>query len=200
MRRAVRVVALLGACAIFAAPAAAQTPTQGEWFINTSIAPSFGTFGTQASFDANAGYRFNDMFALTGELGVLPHAPFDKAAGVAPGVQLPEFAANPDLHVDGYHLNANLRVTPRPWGRISPYLTGGVGSFRANTVAEYQLGSIPSRRYEAETSLATNVGGGLLYRVNRWFGIGADYRHFMIEARDVEHVNRFTAGVSLFVK
>jgi opacity protein-like surface antigen len=199
MRRAVCVGALLGACAIFAAPAAAQTGETG-WFVNTSIGPSFGTFGSQPSFDADAGYRFTDLFAISGEFGVLPHAPFDKAAPVSPAISLPEAAVDPDIHVNGYHVNANLWMTPRPWGRISPYLTGGIGTFSARTVARFGLGPVSTKRYEAETNLATNVGAGLMYRVNRWFGVGADYRHFLVDAVDVQHLNRFTAGVSFFVR
>jgi hypothetical protein len=55
-------------------------------------------------------------------------------------------------------------------------------------------------RYESTTNFSTNVGGGISYRVNRWFGVNADYRHFVVNADATEHVNRFSTGISLFVK
>ena len=35
---------------------------------------------------------------------------------------------------------------------------------------------------------------------DRWFGVNADYRHFIVNADATEHVNRFTTGISLSVK
>jgi opacity protein-like surface antigen len=102
--------------------------------------------------------------------------------------------------VNGYHYNANLRVSPVAWGALTPYATGGIGAFTGSTVTKYDVGSARQGTYRSDTHLATNVGGGLSYRLNRWFGVNADYRHFFVDAGAIQHVNRFTTGVSLFVK
>jgi hypothetical protein len=55
-------------------------------------------------------------------------------------------------------------------------------------------------QYNRETNWAENVGLGTTYRVTSWLGLNADYRHFIVNASDTQHVNRFTTGVSFFVK
>jgi opacity protein-like surface antigen len=199
MRRVIFVCVLFAACAIFAAPAAAQSEQDG-WMFNAQLGPSFGTFGTTPSFDATGGYKLNDQVAVIGEFGGLSHAPFEKASAVAPSVSAPDAFTDSKIHVNGYHYNANLMLTPRNWGRVTPYLTGGVGAFRGSTVARYNVGPSWQRKYDSTTNIATNLGGGLSYRVNRWLGLNADYRHFFVGTDVMEHVNRFTTGISLFVR
>jgi hypothetical protein len=190
---------LLAACAFVAAPAAAQN-VQDRWMLNAQVGPSFGTFGTTPNFDAAGGYKFNEKFSVVGEFGALSHAPFDKATTIAPAVSAPGIFTDSKIHVNGYHYNANLMVTPLNWGGITPYATGGFGAFTGSTVAKYNVGPVWQHKYGSATNLATNVGGGLSYRMNRWFGVTADYRHFFVDADAIEHVNRFTTGISLFVK
>jgi hypothetical protein len=55
-------------------------------------------------------------------------------------------------------------------------------------------------QYSRDTSLAENVGVGTTYRLTNWLGLNADYRHFVVNASDTQHVNRFTTGVSVLVK
>ena len=201
MRRAVCILALLAASAIFATPVAAQsTSDSNSWFLNAGIGPSFGTFGSTPNVDTMAGYKVSDKLAIAGEFGLVPHAPFEKAASVAPGLTSPDNATASDIHVNGYRVNANLWVTPSSWGKMSPYITGGIGTFTASTVGRFNVGSTSLRRYESDTNFATNVGGGLTYRLNRWFGLNADYRHFIVNADRTQHVNRFATGVSVYVK
>ena len=199
MRPVVFVSVLFAACAILATPAAAQSE-QNRWMLNAQVGPAFGTFGTTPNFDAKAGYRFNENISLIGEFGGLSHAAFEKAASVAPAVSAPDVFTASKIHVNGYHYNANLMVAPKSWDRITPYVTGGFGAFTGSTVARYNVGSNWQRRYESSTNFATNVGGGISYRVNRWLGLNADYRHFIVNASATEHVNRFSTGISLFVK
>jgi opacity protein-like surface antigen len=200
MRRVVSISVLLAACTMVAAPAAAQSGPQDRWLLNAQVGPSFGTFGTTPNFDATGGYKFNEKLSVVGEFGGLSHAPFEKATAIAPAVSAPRAFTDSTVHVNGYHYNANLMVTPRNWGRITPYATGGFGAFTGSTVGKYTVGPAWEYKYESATNFATNVGGGLSYRLNRWFGIAADYRHFFVDADAIEHVNRFTTGVSLFVK
>jgi opacity protein-like surface antigen len=199
MRPVFFVSVLFATCAILAAPAAAQTE-QDRWMLTAQVGPAFGTFGTTPHFDAKGGFRFNGTISLLGEFGGLAHAPFEKAALVAPAVSAPDVFTASKIHVNGYHYNANLMVAPKNWDRVTPYITGGLGAFTGSTVARYNVGPNWQRRYESATNFATNVGGGISYRVNRWFGVNVDYRHFFVNADATEHVNRFTTGISLFVK
>ena len=81
MRRTAIGVALLAAFAIFATPASAQV--QQSWFVNAGVGPAFGTLGSVPAVDGTGGYRFNEHVSLAGELGVLPHARFEKAGIIA---------------------------------------------------------------------------------------------------------------------
>jgi opacity protein-like surface antigen len=196
MRRLMFVLALLLACALMTTPALAQID-QNRWLFNASVGPSFGTFGSTAAADAAGGYTFGDHVALTGEVGVVPHAPLDKAASVAPSIS--PVMSSSDVHVNAYHANANLFVQPSPWGRFTPYATAGFGAFTGSTVASAGTGGSHFIQYSRETNPATNLGAGATYRLTNWLGVKADYRHFIVNAAATEHVNRFTTGVSLLV-
>jgi opacity protein-like surface antigen len=199
MRPVVSASLLFAACAILASPAAAQSE-QNRWMLNAQVGPSFGTFGTTPNFDARAGYTFNDRISIVGEFGALSHAPFEKAGAIAPALAVPDVFTDSKVHVNGYHYNANLLVAPKSWGRITPYVTGGFGAFTGSTVARFDVGPAWQRRYESITNVATNVGGGVSYRLNRWLGVNADYRRFIVNAEPTQSVNRLTTGVSLFVR
>jgi len=196
MRQLTVVLALLAFCALVSTPAAAQG-SENRWYFNASAGPSFGTFGSTAAADASGGYKVTNHVAVAGELGVLPHAPFDKAGSVAPSVS--PVVSPSDVHVNAYHANANLFVRSSPWGRLMPYATAGFGAFTGSTVARAAIADSRVVQYNRETNPATNVGAGATYRLTNWLGVNADYRHFIVNAADTQHVNRFTTGVSLFV-
>jgi hypothetical protein len=196
MRRSVFVLALITACALIAAPASAQVPASHNWFANAAIGPSFGTLGSTPVVDASVGYTFTPHVSLAGEFGVLPHAPFDKASVVAP--TLGPIASPSDVHVNAYHTNANIFVKSSPVGRFEPYATLGIGAFTGSTVAKLPGSTVT--QYSRETNWAENFGVGTSYRLTNWLGLNADYRHFIVNASDNQHVNRFTTGVSVFVK
>jgi opacity protein-like surface antigen len=197
MRRSVIVVALTAACALAAAPASAQVQNH-NWFANAAIGPSFGTLGSTPVVDALAGYALTPHVSVAGEFGVLPHAPFDKASIVAP--TLGSIASSSDVHVNAYHLNANLFVQSSPVGRFNPYATFGIGAFTGSTVAKSPLSGSTLTQSSRDANVAENFGVGTTYRLTEWLGLNADYRHFIVNASDTQHVNRFTTGVSLFVK
>jgi opacity protein-like surface antigen len=139
-----------------------------------------------------------DHVSLAAEFGALPHEPVDKAGGVAPSVS--PFVPSSGVHVNAYHTNANLFVQPSPLGRLVPYATAGFGTFTGSTVASTELSGSHFVQYSRETNPATNLGAGATYRLTNWLGLSGDYRHFIVSATDTEHVNRFTAGVSFFVR
>ena len=197
MRRSVLVVTLIAVCALFAAPASAQVQNQ-NWFAHAAIGPSFGTLGSTPVVDASAGYKVTNHLSLAGEFGVLPHAPFDKAGVIAPTIT--PFAASSDVHVNAYHTNANLFVHASPWRRFDPYATVGIGAFTGSTLADASVAASRLVQYDRQTNLAENFGFGTTYRLTNWLGLNADYRHFVVNASDTQHVNRFTTGVSVFVK
>jgi opacity protein-like surface antigen len=197
MRRATVTLALVTACALCATPVIAQVH-QDHWFLNAGVGPSFGTFGSTAVADASAGYKLTDHWRLGGEFGVVPHALFDKASAVAPSVS--PFVPSSSVHVKAYHTNANVFLQASPWGRFVPYATAGFGAFTGSTVASGILAGSHVIQYSRETNPATNLGAGATYRLTNWLGVHADYRHFIVNAVDTPHVNRFTTGVSVFVK
>jgi hypothetical protein len=196
MRRTAIVVALWAAFAIFAAPVSAQS--QDGWFLNAGVGPAFGTLGSVPAADGTGGYRFNEHVSVAGEFGLLPHAPFEKAGIIAPAVSPLVPAA--DLRVNGYHANGNIRVQPRIWRSVEPYATVGIGTFTGSTIAAANVGRTEFRQYQNDTHFASNFGAGLTYRLNRWLGLNADYRHFIVNAGDREHINRFATGVKVFVR
>ena len=165
--------------------------------LNASIGPSFANLGTTFSTTAGLDFNVTDRIALVGEFGVLPHAGFRDASEIAP----PFEGADPE-HVNAYHWNGNLKVRPFEYAGIQPYVTAGIGSFTADAVSETTTVnglSIDNRR--RVSNVATNVGAGVLYRINNWVGLNADYRTFFVH-RDADdpRVHRFTTGVSLFLK
>ena len=93
-----------------------------------------------------------------------------------------------------------MKVQPGIWGRGEPYATVGIGTFIGSTVAAADIGPTEFRQYQKDTHFASNFGAGMTYRLSRWFGVNADYRHFIVNADDWKHVNRFAAGVKVFLK
>ena len=197
MRRSVFAAILIAVCVLFAAPASAQVQNH-DWIANVSVGSSFGTLGSTPVVDASAGYKVTNHLSIVGEFGLLPHAPFDKASVVAPN--LAPIATSSDVHVNAYHTNANLFVQTKSFGRFVPYAIVGIGAFTGSTVATGTVAESRLVQYDRDTNLAANVRFGTTYRLARWLGVNADYRHFIVDASATQHVNRFTTGVSLFIK
>jgi opacity protein-like surface antigen len=166
---------------------------------NAAVGPSFANLGTTFSTTAGVDLKLNDRTSIIGEFGVLPHAPFRDAAEIAPN---PPAMGSSSPQVNAYHWNGNLRVRPFEIGKFEPYVTGGLGSFTADTIVSDQLvGTTSFNDRRRATDFATNVGLGATYRFNNWVGIGADYRTFFVHRDDTTpRVNRFTAGLTFTLK
>jgi len=188
-------LALLMALA-FTSPASAQNDRVS---FNAAVGPSFANLGTTFSTTAGIDVKLNGRTSVIGEFGVLPHAPFRDAAEIAPA---PPVTGTGSPQVNAYHWNGNLRVRPFELGKLEPYLTGGLGSFTADTIVSDQLaGTTSFNDRRRATDFATNLGVGAAYRFNDWVGIGADYRTFFVHREDTTpRVNRFTAGLSFTLK
>src|SRR5206468_7279379 len=169
-------------------PAAAQSDHH-HWFLNAGVGPSFGTFGSAAAADASGGYKATKHVSVAGEIGVLPHAPFDKAGSVAPSIS--PFVSSSDVHVNAYHANANLFVQPSPWGRFMPYATAGFGAFTGSTVASSAMPGSHIVQYSRETNPATNLGAGATYRLTNWLGVNPERFSVGGAAQECWHVERF---------
>ena len=192
MRNSVRVALALVAALVISSSAFAQSDNRVS--LNAAIGPSFSNIGTTYSATAGLEFRLNDQVGLVGEFGVTPHTPFNDAATIAAPLAS---GAQPE-RVNAYHWNGNVNVRPFDVAGLQPYVTGGLGSFAADTlVSDTTLSRTSVQDRRRLIDFATNVGGGVLYRVNDWVGIGADYRTFFVH-RDGEtpRVNRFTAGLS----
>ena len=193
MRRVV--FAVLMALA-FAASAAAQSD-EGRLSLNAAVGPSFGNVGTTFSTMAGLDLKLNDRTMLVGEFGIIPRAPFRDASEIAAPV-----AASPDSRVNAYHWNGNLKVRPFEIGAFSPYLTGGIGSFTADTVeSDVMVGATRFEDRRRATNFATNVGAGVHYRIADWVGVGADYRTFFVHRDEsTPRVHRFSTGLTFSLK
>ncbi len=197
MRTMMRVgLALLMALAL-STSASAQT-SDARLSLDASVGPSFGNIGTTFSTTAGVGFDLNDRMALVGEFGVMPQAPFRDASEIAPPL---EVSGSESARVNAYHWNGNLKVRPLEIGSFEPYITGGLGSFSADTVvSDRAIGgtTIEDRRRVAD--FATNVGAGFLYRINEWVGVTGDYRTFFVHRDETPRVNRFTTGLTFSLK
>lgn len=179
-----------------AVPAAAQSK-DGRLSLNAAVGPSFANVGTTFSTTTGLDVKVNDRTMLVGEFGMIPRAPFHEAAEIAAPVPVAS-----DARVNAYHWNGNLKVRPFEIGPVSPYVTGGLGSFTSDTVvSDVMVGATRFEDRRRATNFATNVGAGLNYRINDWVGIGADYRTFFVHRDDsTPRVHRFSTGVTFALK
>jgi opacity protein-like surface antigen len=198
MRRSVVLtVTLLAACVLHAGSASAQTVSRG-WLLAASAGPSFTTLGASPSVDLGLRYQISKALSVGGEYGMLPRVDATEGAGtIAPPLD-PVFAPY-DTHVNAYHANVNLFYRPGTWNKVSPYVTGGVGTFMGSTIARAARDGSDLLQSRRTINAATNLGAGVIYPLNRWLALQADYRHYLVNATDTQHVNRFTTGVSFFV-
>ena len=189
------VFALLIALA-FAVPAAAQSD-DARVSLNAAVGPSFANVGTTFSTMADLNVKLNDRTALVGEFGLIPRAPFRDASEIAAPV-----AVSSDARVNAYHWNGNLKVRPFQFGALAPYLTGGIGSFTSDTVvSDVMIGPTRFEDRRTATNFATNVGAGVNYQINRWVGVGADYRTFFVHRDEsTPRVHRFSTGLTFSFK
>ncbi|HXE80407.1 MAG TPA: porin family protein [Vicinamibacterales bacterium] len=195
MRTCLRIgLALLMALAV-STTVYADSPAD-RFSVNASVGPSFANMGTTLSTRAGLDFKLSDRVALAGEFGALSHAPFRDASEVAPPI--------PDLdpdRVNAYHWNGNIVVRPFEVAQVSPYVTAGIGSFIADTITESRsVGGLTVSDVRRSADFATNLGAGVLYRVNDWVGLNADYRTFFVH-RDADDpkVHRFSTGISFFL-
>lgn len=197
MRRAVFLGALVTVLALASAPVSAQTSSTAilsrpeVWRLDATVGPSFGTLGTAPAALATASFDMGHGVSIAGEAGTFRGKPLvRKSVGSAPGI-------DPDDRANAFHYNVNLTYRVPERAGFSPYVTAGVGAFNTEMVDVPTPGVGPFATYDRFTRAATNVGGGLGYRINDWIGVRADYRLFTINDNDADHLNRFTAGVSL---
>ena len=165
--------------------------------VNASVGPSFANVGTTFSTTADLDVALTDRVSVVGEFGILPHAPFRDASEIAPPV-----ADGQATRLNAYHWNGNLKVQPFKIADIFPYVTAGVGSFTADAISDTsRIGDLSIQDHRRVSDFATNVGAGVLYRINDWVGVGADYRTFFVRRDGNDpRVHRFTAGLSLSLK
>jgi opacity protein-like surface antigen len=197
MRTSVRVTLALIVALVVSTSAFAQTDNRVS--LNGCIGPSFSNIGTTYSTTAGVDVRLNDRVSLVGELGATPHTPFRDAAEIAAPLAGSE---SQPARVNAYHWNGNVKVRPFDLGNASPYLTAGLGSFTADAVADTRtLDGVTVQDRRRASDFATNVGAGILYRVNDWLGVIADYRAFFVyRDADTPRVHRFTTGLALSLK
>jgi opacity protein-like surface antigen len=194
--RVQRVVLALLLALTCVVPAAAQSDDH-RVSLNAAVGPSFASIGTTFSIMAGLDVRLNDRTALVGELGMMPRAPFREASEIVAPV-----VAGSDSRVNAFHWNGNLKVRPFEIRRFEPYVSGGLGSFTADTVInDVMLGTMRFEDRRRTTNFATNVGTGFSHSFNDWVGVGADYRTFFVHRDEsTPRVHRFTTGLTFSLK
>ena len=166
--------------------------------LDAAIGPSFANLGTTLSATADLNVALNDRTSLVGEFGMLRHAPFDEAASIAPPLALPA-AQSP--RVNGYHWNGNITFQPFAVRKLRPYVTGGLGTFTADTIVKDSALGLDVEDRRRVTDFSTNVGAGARFPINDWIGLTADYRTFFVHRdNDTPRVHRFATGVTFSVK
>jgi opacity protein-like surface antigen len=165
---------------------------------NAAVGPSFANLGTTFNATGGVDVRLNDRTSLVGEFGVLPHAPFEDAARIAAPSLLPSGGSR----VNAYHWNGNVKFQPFAYGRFQPYVTGGLGRFTTDTLGDpVAVGTSTVQDRRRVSDFASNVGAGLVYRLNDWVGLSAEYRTFFVHRDgDTPLVNRLTTGITFSVK
>jgi hypothetical protein len=166
---------------------------------NVAAGPSFANVGTTFSALADLDVSLNDRASLVGEFGLLRHAPFAEATPIAPPVPGPALGTP---RVNGYHWNGNVRLRTVEVGKLRPYVTAGLGTFTADTIAESRgPGSTTFEDRRRVTDFTTNVGAGVSYPLNDRLGVAADFRTFFVHRDDhTPRVHRLAAGLTVSIK
>jgi hypothetical protein len=166
--------------------------------LDAAIGPSFANLGTTWSATADLNVALNDRTSLVGEFGMLRHAPFDEAAAIAPPLTSPT-SLSP--RVNGYHWNGNIKFQPFEVYKLRPYVTGGLGTFTADTIVKGSAFGLDVEDRRRVTDFSTNVGAGAQFPLNDWLGLTADYRTFFVHRDDdTPRVHRFATGVTFSIK
>jgi hypothetical protein len=172
---------------------------QGRPTFDAGAGMSFANIGNTFAASGRARFPIGALVSINGEVGVLPHAPFDAADEIA--MPLPPLAPRLDARVNGYHFNGNLQVNPFNRGRWMPYATVGLGGFTAESVATGTLAGADVRARRSETDLATNLGAGVTYRLTDWIGLNGEYRVFYVHrGSSTPRISRFVVGVAMPVR
>jgi hypothetical protein len=189
-------LALLPALAL-ATSAFAQSTDRVSF--NVAAGPSFANIGTTFSTQADLTFALNARTSLVGEVGMLRHAPFADATAIAPPLPAPTLGTP---RVNGYHWNGNVRVQAFEVGKLRSYVTGGLGTFTADTIVDHGgSGSTTFEDRRRVTDFSTNIGAGASYPLNDWVGVTAGYRTFFVHRDDdTPRVHRFAAGLTFSIR
>lgn len=177
MRRWVQALTVCSAV-LSAGAAAAQETAAGAGRLEVSAFPGGGILFTQGSSDPDFGnyalgasltYNVNRYWGVEGEVG--------GAFGVDQSLTF----RNGKRSVTPPNMLAyNGNVLFYPTGndrRVVPYATGGAGGL---TMFERQAVGVNN----TTTFFTGNVGGGVKYYINRWWGLRGDYRFVAVKSKD----------------
>jgi opacity protein-like surface antigen len=184
MRVISRVLTILGAFFLAAAPAAAQSLAEPRTVtVSPFLSTSFGTsndLGSSLGVGVGVGYDFTRNLGVEVELGRV----FD-VAGEDDNVdhKLTTISANVIYHFD-------VR-------RVTPYATAGLGWERSTVDVE---NPDPLALYvPSSTEVAWNFGGGLKYPINTRLLARADLRRFQVNDLAPDHWRLF-GGLTFWIK
>jgi hypothetical protein len=169
----------IAALALIAAPSYAQENGAGPGTVELTVIPGGGTF----FINGNSESRFRN-YDVGGSLAVNlnRHIGFEGVVNGAlglnhqnlllSGVTLSEAPPN----VIDYSGNVNISAPIAQ--RTVPYVSAGLGSLVLLQHTDLAIGS-------SKAFLTGNVGGGLKWYANRYWGLRADYRFVMVRSSDL---------------
>lgn len=141
-----------------------------QWF---DIADQIDEFGDDLQTELSLGVRY--QYNLTPHVGLEGNFLFTPAKNEFLG---PEGEGIGTGDVDAFYYNANVVYDFLPASNVIPYLTGGLGVVTLRVDDPVLSGS--------ETKLAGNVGGGLLFAMNRNIGLQFDVRDYIYRVDELD--------------
>jgi outer membrane beta-barrel protein len=141
-----------------------------QWF---DIADQIDEIGDNLETELSLGVRY--QYNLTPHVGLEGNFLYTPAQNEFLG---PEGAGIGTGDVDAFYYNANVVYSFLPASSVIPYLTGGLGAVTLEVDDPVLAGS--------ETKLAGNVGGGLLFAMNRHFGLRFDVRDYIYRVDELD--------------
>jgi len=141
-----------------------------QWF---DIADQIDEIGDDLETELSLGLRY--QYNLTPHVGLEGSFLYTPAQNEFLG---PEGAGVGTGDIDAFYYNANVVYNFLPASNVIPYLTGGLGAVTLEVDDPVLAGR--------ETKLAGNVGGGLLFAINRRFGLRFDVRDYIYRVDELD--------------
>lgn len=160
---------------------------------------------TDTGYKIQAGYKFNENFALEGGYIDLGRATYNGDAEPSPVLGVDSFHLGADVKVYGANIDA-VGILPfgsgfSAFGKAGIVLTYSDGSVSANASGEGGTGSIDDD--DSETGVSPSLGVGLAYDLNETLSVRLEYqRIFAVKTADddIDDIDVDLASIGLVAR